>query len=56
MTIDDYRERAAQCEANAALSPTAKLRDGFVTLAADWRALAVQTSYVEQVLFPAEQG
>jgi len=53
MTVGDYRERALQCAANAALSPTAQLRDSFEALAAHWRALAIQTSYVEQVFAPA---
>jgi hypothetical protein len=52
MTVGDYRERAAQCDANAALSPTAQLRDSFIELAANWRALAIQTSYVERVFIP----
>ncbi len=52
MTIEDYRARAAQCDANAALAPSAALREGFIALAADWRALAVQSSYVEQAFPP----
>ena len=42
MTADDCNRRACQCAANAAISPLESIAIEFLTLAAQWRAMAVR--------------
>ena len=42
MTADDCNRRAGECAANAAISPLESIAVEFLTLAAQWRAMAVR--------------
>ncbi|MEJ0066592.1 MAG: hypothetical protein WDM85_15250 [Caulobacteraceae bacterium] len=42
MTTDDCNRRASDCAANAAIAPSESIAVEFLTLAAQWRAMAVR--------------
>jgi hypothetical protein len=42
MTAEDCNRRASECAANAAIAPVESIAIEFLTLAAQWRAMAVR--------------
>jgi hypothetical protein len=46
MTADDCNRRASECAANAAIAPEESIAIEFLTLAAQWRAMAVRENAI----------
>jgi hypothetical protein len=53
MTADDCNRRASVCAANAAISPQESIAIEFLTLAAQWRAMAVRENALGILREPA---
>lgn len=54
VTADECNERARACAANAAIAPVEAVKQEFLTLAAQWRAMAVRQIFIGQIARPAE--
>ena len=49
MTVDECHRRAAGCAANASIATNEAVASEFLTLAAQWRAMAVGTIFLGSI-------